>query len=74
MDESKLRSQSLEVKARAFRAFEQLVHLCRDIMVDRPDTMVDLSDTLLDLPNTMVDLPDTRVVLPDTMVDLSDTW
>ena len=28
VDESKLRAQSLQVKARACQAFEQLVHLC----------------------------------------------
>ena len=28
MDKSELRAQSLKVEAQAFRAFEQLVHLC----------------------------------------------
>ena len=28
MDESELQAQSLKVEAQAFRAFEQLVHLC----------------------------------------------
>ena len=31
MDESELQAQSLKVKARAFQAFEQLVHLCKQI-------------------------------------------